>query len=273
MSYPGEDLSGKHAVVTGGGGAIAGEVAMRLARAGCRVAVWDLSGGKAQRTADAAAGEGGEAIGVECDVTSRESIRDALERSLAAWGTIDILVNGAGGSHPSTTTASDLPFFYIDPDDIRSVMDLNYLGIVMCCQAVGAVMAEREAGSITNITSVAGVRPLTRAVAYCNGKAAANSFTQWLAVHMNQTYSKAIRVNAVAPGFVLTEQNRFLLNDPDTGEPTERGRKVLEAVPAGRYGTVEEIADLVVYLSGDRAGFINGAVIPIDGGFSAYAGV
>ena len=261
------------AVVTGGGGEILGEVALQLGRSGISVAVWDLSLEKAQRTADAIEADGGEAQAVQCDVTSRESIAKAVESALSHWGRIDILINGAGGSHPSTTTSADLTFFEIDPTDIKMVMDLNYLSIVLCCQAVGKIMAEQESGSIVNVTSVAGISPLTRAVAYSNGKSAANSFTQWLAVHMSHNYSTKIRVNAVAPGFVLTEQNRFLLVEPETGELTDRGKQILRAVPAARYGTAREIAEVVVFLSGDGAAFVNGAVIPVDGGFTAYSGV
>lgn len=260
-------------MVTGGGGAILGATAKRLAADGFRLALWDLWAEKAQHVVDEILHEGGDAVAVQCDVTSQDSVNAAVNQTLAQLDTIDVLVNGAGGSHVRTTTSADLSFFHLNPDDIRKVMDLNYLSIVMCCQAVGRIMAERGTGAIVNITSVAGVRSLTRALAYCNGKAAANSFTQWLAVHMNHVYSKQIRVNAVAPGFVLTEQNRFLLVDSETGALTERGEQVLQAVPAGRYGTPEEVAELVAYLSSERAAFINGAVIPVDGGFLAYGGV
>jgi NAD(P)-dependent dehydrogenase (short-subunit alcohol dehydrogenase family) len=150
---------------------------------------------------------------------------------------------------------------------------LNYLAAVLPSQAVGRGFAKRERGAIVNIASVAGLRPLTRSVAYSNGKAALVSFTQWLAVHMAKEYSPNIRVNALAPGFVLTEQNRFLLVDPVTGQPTERGRQVMVAVPMARYGTPEEMVGAVLWLVSEAASFVTGAIIPVDGGFSAAAGV
>lgn len=267
-------LTGRNAVVTGGGGAILGAVSRLLAAEGAAVAVWDLSPEQAERTAAAIRAAGGRAHAVACDVTERGSIRDAVGRTVDALGAIDILINGAGGSRAATTTSSELSFFDIDPDDIRAVMDLNYLSTVMCCQEVGRLLAGNGGGgAIVNVTSVAGMAPLSRALAYCNGKAASNSFTQWLAVHMVQNYCRRIRVNAVAPGFVLTDQNRFLLIDEQTGEMTDRGRQIMQAVPVARYGTPEEIADVVVYLASERSSFINGAVIPVDGGFTAYSGV
>ncbi len=266
-------LAGKTAVVSGAGGAILGAVSRLLADEGAQVAIWDLSPEAARATADAVSVAGGTALAVTCDVTSRNSVREALDQTLASLQRVDILINGAGGNRPSTTTSNQLSFFDIEPDDIRSVMDLNYLGTVLCCQELGRLMARQGSGSIVNVTSVAGVAPLTRALAYSNGKAAANSFTQWLAVHMAQNYSRDIRVNAVAPGFVLTDQNRFLLIDAQSGAMTERGRQIMEAVPVARYGTPQEVAQLVVFLASDRASFIHGAVVPVDGGFSAHSGV
>lgn len=266
-------LANKCAVITGAGGAILGVTSRLMAGEGARVALWDLSLERARQSAAAVEEPGAQALAVGCDVTSRDSIRSALSETVAHFGRVDILVNGAGGSRAATTTSPELQFFDIEPDDIRMVMDLNYLGTVMCCQEVGRVMAEQGRGAIVNVTSAAGLTPLTRALAYCSGKAAANSFTQWLAVHMAQNYSRDIRVNAVAPGFVLTEQNRFLLVDRDTGEMTERGRQIMQAVPLARYGSPEEIAQVIVYLASDCAAFVHGAVVPVDGGFTAYSGV
>lgn len=270
MSY---NMTGKRAVVTGGGGAIAGAVAELLHAEGASVAIWDISLEAARARADVIRRPEAPVVAMLCDVTSRESICRAVEMTQNELGGIDVLVNGAGGSRQRTTTSTERSFFDIDPEDVRSVMDLNYLSTVMCCQEVGRIFAEQGSGSIVNITSVAGAVPLTRALAYCNGKAAANSLTQWLAVHMVQNYATSIRVNAVAPGFVLTDQNRFLLIDEDTGAMTARGEQVLHAVPVARYGTAREIAEVVLFLASDRASFVHGAIIPVDGGFSAHSGV
>lgn len=261
------------AVVTGAGGAICGAIARALAAQGDAVAIWDISDEAARRTEDAIAAAGGRALAVQCDALDQHAVRAALERTERDLGDVDILVNGAGGSRKSATTTPDLRFFDILPEDLMGTLALNYLAAVLPSQAVGRGFAKRERGAIVNIASVAGLRPLTRSVAYSNGKAALVSFTQWLAVHMAKEYSPNIRVNALAPGFVLTEQNRFLLVDPATGEPTERGRQVMVAVPMARYGTPEEMVGAVLWLVSDAASFVTGAVIPVDGGFSAAAGV
>lgn len=266
-------LAGASTVITGAGGAILGTVARMMASERAKVAVWDLSLDRARDTVREIRDAGGEAIAVECDATSRQSIENALQVSIEALGAVEILVNGAGGSRAVATTSEELSFFDILPDDIRGVMDLNYLSTVLCCQTIGRHMGRQKHGTIINVTSVAGMSPLTRALAYSNGKAAANSFTQWLAVHMAQQYSTRIRVNAVAPGFVLTDQNRFLLTHRDTGDMTERGRQIMSAVPVGRYGTPQEIAHVVLFLASGLSSFMHGAVVPVDGGFTAYAGV
>lgn len=266
-------LVGACTVITGAGGAILGTVARFMAAEGAKVAVWDLSMDRARDTVREIQEAGGDALAVACDATARDSVENALRTTIEAFGTVEILVNGAGGSRAAATTSDELSFFDIVPDDIRDVMDLNYLSTVLCCQAVGRHMAQQKRGTIINVTSAAGILPLTRAVAYCNGKAAANSFTQWLAIHMAQNYSTEIRVNAVAPGFVLTDQNRFLLLDRETGEMTERGKQIMSTVPVGRYGTPQEIAHVVLFLASGLSSFVHGAVLPVDGGFTAYSGV
>jgi NAD(P)-dependent dehydrogenase (short-subunit alcohol dehydrogenase family) len=216
---------------------------------------------------------GGNAIAVQCDACEKSSVATALKETLSEFATIDILVNGAGGSRKETTTSDELAFFDINPQDMKAVLSLNYLSAVIPSQAVGRIFAEKKSGVILNISSIAGILPLTRAISYCDGKAAVNSFTRWLAVHMAQNYSPEIRVNAVAPGFILTDQNRFLLIDENTGAITERGKQILKSVPTARYGEPREIVGAALWLVSDAAGFVTGAVIPVDGGYSAFSGV
>ncbi len=271
MEFP--ELRGRVAVVTGAGGAICGEIARALGRAGTTVAIWDVSGETGRATAGAITADGGRAEAWVCDATDRESVENAARHTLERFGTVDILINGAGGGRKETTTSDDLSFFDIEPKAMMDVVALNYMSAVIPSQVLGRVFARKGRGVILNIASIAGQRPLTRAIAYSNGKAATVSFTQWLAVHMARTYSPGIRVNALAPGFVLTEQNRFLLVDEETGDPTERGRRIIDHVPMGRYGKPAEMVGAALWLVSDGAGFVTGAVVPVDGGFSAYAGV
>ena len=266
-------LRGRKAIVTGGGGIICGAIAAALAGEGAAVAVWDLSPEAARRRVEGLAPTEPASLAVGCDVLDRASVQAALRQTLERFGSVDILVNGAGGGRREATTAPDLSFFDIPVEALEGTLRLNYLSAVIPCQEVGRLFAGQGGGVVLNISSVAGIRPLTRAVSYSNGKAATNSFTRWLAVHMAQEYSPAIRVNAVAPGFVLTAQNRFLLLEEGTGRPTARGRRILEAVPMARLGEPEEIAEAALYLVSDRARFVTGAVLPVDGGFTASAGV
>lgn len=266
-------LEGKVAVVTGGGGAICGEIAANLALEGVRVAVCDLSLDNAKRKVDGIVAAKGVAMAVECDVTSKGSVASAIEIVVAKFGTVDILVNGAGGSRKECTTSPELEFFDIAPEALTSTVALNYMSAVIPSQTVGRIFAEKKSGVVLNIASIAGISPLTRAIGYSNGKAALISFTQWLAVHMAQNYASTIRVNAIAPGFMLTDQNRFLLVDEKTGEMTERAQKILANVPMGRYGNPEEIVGAALWLLSDAASFVTGAVVPVDGGYTAFSGV
>ena len=271
MNLP--DLANKSAVITGGGGAICGAMGEELARQGVRVAIWDLSGQAAVTVAEQIKTAGGSAIGLACDVMDTSTISAALHETLSEYGGIDILVNGAGGSRKEATTAPDLSFFDILPDEMRRTVELNYLSAVLPSQSVGRLFAEQGQGVILNVTSIAGLLPITRSVGYCNGKAAAVNFTQWLAVHMAMEYSPKIRVNAIAPGFVLTAQNRFLLVNDEDGEPTDRGKQIIGEVPLGRYGEPHEMVGAASWLVSDAAAFVTGAVIPVDGGYMAYSGV
>jgi len=266
-------LSDKVAVITGAGGAICGEIAKAFAGEGILVAVWDVSLDAAREKCREIESSGGKALAVGCDVTEKVSVTAALKETLTEYGTVDILVNGAGGSREETTTSDDLRFFDLEPQEMKAVLSLNYLSAVIPSQVVGRIFAEKKSGVIINISSIAGILPLTRAISYSDRKAATNSFTRWLAVHMAQEYSPNIRVNAIAPGFMLTEQNRFLLVDEKTGEITERGQQILKNVPMGCYGNPHEVVGAALWLVSDMASFVTGAVIPIDGGYSAFSGV
>ena len=266
-------LAGKTAVVTGAGGAICGAIARGLAGAGAQVAIWDLSVETGTRQAEGIEQVGGRAVALACDVTKRAEVERSAEETLAAFGAVHILVNGAGGSRKEATTSADLPFFDITTKGLMDTVGLNYIGTVIPCQVIGRLFAEQGRGAVLNIASVGGVKPLTRAVGYSNAKTAVVSFTEWLAVHMAKEYNPRIRVNALAPGFVLTDQNRFLLVDEKTGEPTDRGQRIRQEVPMGRYGEPEEMVGAALWLVSDAATYVTGAVVPVDGGLLASLGV
>jgi len=266
-------LAGRVAAITGGGGVLCGTMAHALGKNGVRVAVLDLSGEAAERVAADVRAAGGEAIAVVVDVLDRASVEAAARQVVDVFGRVDILINGAGGNKKQATTSSELPFFDLPSDAVRWVFDLNFLGTLLPCQVFGKLMAEQGEGCILNVSSMNAFRPLTRIPAYSAAKAAVSNFTQWLAVHMAQEYSPRIRVNAIAPGFFLTEQNRFLLTDEATGELTPRGRTIIEHTPMGRFGEPEDLIGTVLWLLSPGAAFVHGVVVPVDGGFSAFSGV
>jgi NAD(P)-dependent dehydrogenase (short-subunit alcohol dehydrogenase family) len=241
-----------------------------LAEAGAKVAVLDLNADSAQALA-AELGNG--AIGVACNVLDRASLESAAQTVLAKFGRADILVNGAGGNKPAATTNPEQRFFDLPAEALRWVFDLNLMGTILPCQVFGKLMAEQKSGVILNISSMNAFRPLTRIAAYSAAKAGVSNFTQWLAVHMAQEYSPEIRVNAVAPGFFLTEQNRFLLTDKDNGELTARGESIIAHTPMGRFGAADDLLGTVLWLVSPASAFVTGIVVPVDGGFSAFSGV
>jgi NAD(P)-dependent dehydrogenase (short-subunit alcohol dehydrogenase family) len=267
------DVSGKVVAITGGGGILCGTMAKALAEAGAKVAVLDLSEPAASKIANEIKAQGDQAIAVPCNVLDKVSIEKAKDQVLAAFGRVDALINGAGGNKKEATTAPQLPFFDLPAEAIRFVFDLNFLGTLLPTQVFGKVMSEQGSGNILNISSMNALRPLTKIPAYSAAKAAVSNFTQWLAVHVCQNCSKDIRVNAIAPGFFLTEQNRFLLTDEKTGALTPRGQTVTEHTPMGRFGDPRELVGTVIWLLSDAAKFVTGVVIPVDGGFSAFSGV
>jgi NAD(P)-dependent dehydrogenase (short-subunit alcohol dehydrogenase family) len=215
----------------------------------------------------------GRAAVIETDVLDPASVTRALDALVERYGRVDVLINGAGGNHPKATTNPDTKFFDLPADALRWVFDLNLIGTIIPCQVFGRRMAQEGVGNILNISSMNAFRPLTRIAAYSAAKAGVSNFTQWLAVHMAQEYSPRIRVNAIAPGFFLTDQNRFLLTDEKTGELTARGRSIISHTPMGRFGQPDDLIGAVVWLLSPASAFVTGVVIPIDGGFSAFSGV
>ncbi len=267
------DVRGKVIVATGGGGVLVGTMARALGQLGARLAILDIIEEAAQRVADDIVAHGGEAIGIRTDVLDPGSVEHARDVILERFGTVDVLINGAGGNKPQATTSPERSFFDLPADAVRWVFDLNFLGTFIPSQVFGKVMAEKGEGVILNISSMNAFRPLTRIPAYSAAKAAVSNFTQWLAVHMAQEYSPRIRVNAIAPGFFLTHQNRFLLIDETTGELTPRGQTIIDHTPMGRFGVPEDLLGAVIWLLSDASAFVTGVVVPIDGGFSAFSGV
>ena len=266
------DLSGRVAVVTGATGVLGGAMARGLAEAGARVG---LLGRRVERAKEVAAeieNAGGETLPLPADVLDREQLEAAREAALGRWGRVDILVNAAGGNVQAAAVAEDAEVFGVPEEALRQAMDLNLMGTVLPCQVFGEAMARAGVGSIVNVSSMAAQKPLTRVVGYSAAKAAVENLTRWLAVELSGKYGAGLRVNALAPGFFLGEQNRAMLVNDDGGL-TERGQRIVNHTPAGRFGEPEEVVGTVVWLCSPEAGFVNGVVVPEDGGFSAFAGV
>jgi NAD(P)-dependent dehydrogenase (short-subunit alcohol dehydrogenase family) len=259
--------------ITGAGGVLCSTMARSLAAAGAKIAVMDLAEDAAKKVADEIKAKKGYAIAVKCNVLDKNTLLEAQKKIIDEVGPVDVLINGAGGNKKEATTSPELSFFDLPSEVIRFVFDLNFIGTILPSQVFAKDMAERGSGVILNISSMNAFRPLTKIPAYSAAKAAVSNFTQWLAVHICQNYSKAIRVNAIAPGFFLTEQNRFLLTDEKTGNLTERGKTIISHTPMGRFGQPDELVGTVTWLLSDAAKFVTGIVVPVDGGFSAFSGV
>ncbi len=274
------DLTGKVAAVTGGGGDLCGAMVAALGAAGVKVAVLDISLAKAEARSQAVIRSGGTARAIQCDVLDAARLRDCYEEVSILWGPPDFLVNGAGGNDPRGSTsgafyepagAGDPPgqsFFELDPAGFRQVFDLNFLGTFLVTQSFAKGMVAKGKGSIVNISSMSAFMPLTKVAAYSAAKAAVSNFTRWLAVHFART---GVRVNALAPGFFMTEQLRFLHIDQKTGELTPRARQVIAHTPVGRYGLPDDLIGALIWLLSDASGFVTGVVVPVDGGFSSYS--
>lgn len=274
------NLKGKVAVITGGAGIICSEMAKSLSQQGVKTAILDLNRDAAVRVAKTIEKEiKSQCIGLAANVLDKKSLEDAKDEINRIFGPVDILVNGAGGNSPAATTkvekieGSEDPadtFFGLQIEGFDKVFDLNVKGTIIPTMVFAVDMVKKRSGVIINISSMNSYRPLTKIAAYSAAKASVNNLTQWLAVHFSKT---GIRVNAIAPGFLLTNQNRFLLVDEKTGESTPRGRKIINNTPMERYGTAEELTGTLLYLASDLSRFVTGVVIPVDGGFSAYSGV
>lgn len=266
------NLSGRVAVVTGGTGVLGGALARGLAEAGAKVGVLGRRTEKAEAVAEEIRAAGGEALALTADVLDKGQLEGARAKLLQTWGQTDILVNGAGGNVPAATVAGVGSFFGLSEGALRDVLDLNLLGTVLPTQVFGEAMAQAKRGSVINISSMAAQRPLTRVVGYAAAKAATDNLTRWLAVELARKYGPGLRVNAVAPGFFIGEQNHDLLLNAD-GSPTARGETIVAHTPLGRFGRPEELVGTAVWLASDASSFVTGTVIPVDGGFSAYSGV
>ena len=277
-----QHLAGRVCVITGGGGVIGGALASGFAAVGVRMVIVDLIKANADSLAGSLQREFGvDAIGVEGNVLDKGSMERALETVIARFGPVNMLINCAGGNSPSATTKEEYvlqeqgthlagTFYGLDVEGFRKVFDLNFLGTIIPTMVFTRGMVAQLNGAVLNVSSMNAFRPLTKIPAYSAAKASINNFTEWLAVHLAKVN---IRVNGIAPGFFLTNQNRFLLIDEKTGGMTERGKKIIAGTPMGTFGTPEHLQGAALFLMSDLAKFVTGVTIPIDGGFNAYAGV
>ena len=265
-------LEGKVAVVTGGTGVLGGAIAHGFAAAGAKVAILGRRAEKAAEMANAIGATGGQAMPLPADVLDAASLLAARDRLLASYGRVDILLNAAGGNMPGATVFGDITFFTMRPADFEHVVQLNLTGTLLPSQVFGEPMAAQGSGAIINISSMTAQKPLTRVLGYGNAKAAIDNFTRWLAVELVQKYGEGLRVNAIAPGFFIGEQNRGFLRNPD-GTNTARGQSILDHTPMRRYGEPEELVGTAIWLASDASRFVTGVVVPVDGGFSAFAGI
>src|SRR3954451_7098012 len=272
MSLESFSLAGKVAIVTGGTGVLGGALARGLAAAGARVGILGRRAEQAALVANEITGASGTALPLTADVLDRDQLLAARDQIVAAWGGIDILINAAGGNIPAAVVGGDRSFFDLSQDALDQVFRLNLNGSILPAQVFGELMAQRSAGSIINISSMAAQKPLTRVLGDASAKAAIDNFTKWLAVELAQKYGPALRVNAIAPGFFIGDQNRALLLNADDSL-TPRGQLIVDHTPLRRFGAPDELVGATIWLASDAARFVTGIVVPIDGGFSAFGGI
>lgn len=266
------DIEGKVAVVTGGGGVLGGSIARSLVEAGVKVVILDIREEQVNKRISELQDMGGEAIGFTSNVLDMNALKATSKAIQEEWDTVDILINAAGGNMPGATLTEQQTIFDMKIEDFQKVTDLNLNGTVYPSLVFGELMAEQGSGSIVTVSSMATYSAITRVLGYSVAKSGINIFTQWLAMEMATKFSEKIRVNAIAPGFFIGDQNRNVLINPD-GSYTERSKKVLARTPMKRFGDIKELNGIVQFLCSDAASFITGAIIPVDGGFSSFSGV
>jgi NAD(P)-dependent dehydrogenase (short-subunit alcohol dehydrogenase family) len=267
------DFTGKTIVITGGTGILGSEIACALVGCNANVVIIDKITKLSEEVEKRIKTLTGSYTIIGSDILDRDLLLKSAEKIISEFGMIDCLINAAGGNHPDATASKDKSFFDLPSEALRFTIDLNLLGTIIPCQVFGNYMSKKGEGAILNISSMTAIRPLTRVVAYSAAKAAVSNFTQWLAIYMAQEYSAKIRVNAIAPGFFLTKQNKYLLTDEKTGKLTQRGKSVIDHTPMGRFGNPEDLLGAVLWLLSPESSFVTGIVIPVDGGFSAFGGV
>lgn len=269
----GFDITGQVAVITGGAGVLCAEMAIALGGSGAKIVLLDIGEKGMAAVSEELGIRGIDCLAIKTDVMDKSSIEEAARKTIDHFGKVDILINGAGGNKPAATTGPEKPFFDLPEDAIKWVFDLNFMGTFLACQVFGKFFSEQKSGNIINISSMNAFTPLTRIPAYSAAKAAVSNFTQWLAVHMSHHYSTDIRVNAIAPGFLLTDQNRFLLTNENDGSLTDRGQTIINHTPVARFGDPNDLISTIMWLTAPASKFVHGIVVPVDGGFSAFSGV
>jgi len=266
------NVNNKVVVITGGGGVLGGSMGEYLAKLGAKLVLLDLKEEPAEERANKIIAEGGEAIGLAANVLEKENLETVNKQILDKWGKIDVLINAAGGNMPGATVGPDQTVFDVSVDDLKKVLDLNLMGSVIPSLVFGKTMTEQKKGSIINISSMAATRSISRVMGYSLAKAGIDMLTRWMALELSSKFGDGLRVNAIAPGFFIGNQNRRLLTNED-GSYTERGNLVIQNTPMGRFGEAPELNGAIHYLCSDASQFVTGTILPIDGGFSSFTGV